>query len=382
MNFPVKSKIPSIFTKAFILVAGANFFYSLSHAYFFLLPLYIKSLGGDEAIIGIIMGSMGFCSMFMIPLMGVLMDRMWTKKGFFLVGAGLMAFISLAYLSLDSLFVPAFMLLRILQGASFALCLVSAGALMADILPKERMAQGLGYYGVFILVTHAIGPSIGELIVKAYGFKALFTLAFFFSILAFLAAMAIPGIGPERSTESSTSLFSLIRKRQMGIPILTTIIFGAGFGSVLVFIPTFMKSFGMSVGPFFIAYTMSAIGIRFTRADLSDVLGRRAVILPSLFAFALSIFGLSAFGLFSRVQTLGLPFLVGISALFGLSHGLLYPTMNALTFDVTDTKDRGKAMGLFSGGFNVGVTTSAIGLGLVAREWLSLIHISEPTRPY
>ncbi|NIU87041.1 MAG: MFS transporter, partial [Nitrosopumilaceae archaeon] len=77
---------------------------------FFLLPLYIKDLGGDEANIGFIMGSFGITSLGAIPFVAYLVDKFGRRK-FMLLGYGIMFAASLGYLFISHLS-PVFYLLR------------------------------------------------------------------------------------------------------------------------------------------------------------------------------------------------------------------------------------------------------------------------------
>ena len=48
-------------------VMAANFFFFLNFAAFFLLPLYVRSMGGSEGTVGIAMGISGLASMLSLP---------------------------------------------------------------------------------------------------------------------------------------------------------------------------------------------------------------------------------------------------------------------------------------------------------------------------
>jgi Na+/melibiose symporter-like transporter len=52
----------SLFSGPFARVTVANFFFFLNFASFFLLPLYVKVLGGGEPTVGLVMGTGGAAS--------------------------------------------------------------------------------------------------------------------------------------------------------------------------------------------------------------------------------------------------------------------------------------------------------------------------------
>src|SRR3990167_4346332 len=64
----------------FALATASNFFFYCNFSSFFLLPLYIKSLGGDDAHIGYIMGSFGITSLGAIPFVTFLVDKYGRRR--------------------------------------------------------------------------------------------------------------------------------------------------------------------------------------------------------------------------------------------------------------------------------------------------------------
>src|SRR5574341_258603 len=121
-------------TKNFTLVVIANFFLFCNFSSFFLLPLFIKKLGGDEANVGFIMGSFGITSLGSIPFVAFLIDK-YGRRRFMLLGALIMCFSSLSYLLITRLS-PLFYLFRIFQGVGFAFFFTSAGTAASDFIPE------------------------------------------------------------------------------------------------------------------------------------------------------------------------------------------------------------------------------------------------------
>jgi MFS family permease len=55
-------------------------------------------------------------------------------------------------------------------------------------------------------------------------------------------------------------------------------------------------------------------------------------------------------------------------AVFGIAHGVLYPTLNALILASMSPSRRGRAMAFYNGAFNVGSASSALGWGYLAQS--------------
>src|SRR5216684_896993 len=97
----------------FARVTLANFFFFLNFASFFLLPLFVKALGGTEATVGFAMGSSGMASLLVLPLIGFALDR-FGRRRFFVLGSLGMTVAAGGFLFIDRIG-PALFALRVVQ---------------------------------------------------------------------------------------------------------------------------------------------------------------------------------------------------------------------------------------------------------------------------
>lgn len=75
------SRREPIWTGNFIAVSFVNLFVFLSFQMIFpTLPLYVKSLGGSDAVIGLVMGIFTAATLIARPTAGILLDRIGKKK--------------------------------------------------------------------------------------------------------------------------------------------------------------------------------------------------------------------------------------------------------------------------------------------------------------
>lgn len=349
---------PPLLNGPFLRTTFANFFFFLNFASFFLLPLHVKALGGSEATVGAVMGASGLAALLALPVVGVTIDR-WGRRRFLLLGAGGMALASAGFLLVDGIGVPMFGL-RVLQGVSFASAFTATTTFAADFAPRARRAQALGVFGLSTLLTHAIAPGVGEEIVRRGGFQALFAVATFFTLVALVLTLRLPSGAVSRSVHMGEASWRI--ERMQWVVAATMTLAGMGFGCVITFIPTYVRGESLGrVGLFFAAYTASAILTRLVGPGLSDRVGRRRVILPTLVGLATSIF------LLSLVRSW--PMLMAVGALFGCSQGIGYPTLHAFVVDLAPQAHLGRSQALFNGAFNLGVTSSAFLFGLVAERF-------------
>ena len=346
-------------SKNFSLITIANFFLFCNFSSFFLLPLFIKKLGGNEANIGFIMGSFGVTSLGSIPLVAFLIDK-YGRRWFMLIGAIVMFSSSLSYLFVRELSLI-FYILRMLQGIGFAFFFTSAGTAVADFIPEMKRGQGLGIFGAFTIASYGLGPTIGEGVIEKLGFSFFFIYTSSFSLIAILLVYPTKDAPFKRSVDPyGLDFFRLAFSRRYSVPLLSNLILAGGFGSVLNFISVYVRPKGLDVFYFFLIYAVTITSVRIIGGRVSDVFGRKRVASPSLFVFSLSI---AAMIFINSVYKLVL-----ISFLFSLSYGMLYPTLSALMMDKANPDERGKAMGAFNACFGIGTNFLAFAFGVIARD--------------
>lgn len=345
--------------KNFTLVVIATFFLFCNFSSFFLLPLFIKKLGGDEGNVGFIMGSFGITSLSSIPFVAFLIDK-YGRRRFMLFGSLVMCFSSLSYLIITRMS-PLLYLFRMFQGIGFAFFFTSAGTAASDFIPEERRGEGLGIFGAFTIASYALGPTVGEAVIGNLGFKSFFIYSSSFSLIATVLVYLTEDAHFKRSVDPyGFDFFRLAFSRRYAVPLVSNLILAGGFGSVLNFISAYVKTKGLNVFYFFLTYTLTVTSIRVLGGRISDVFGRKAIVSPSLLFFSLS---LAAIGLINSVYRLVL-----ISFLFSISYGMLHPTLSALVIDRANPDERGKAMGAFNACFGIGTNFLAFGFGIIVRD--------------
>ena len=338
----------------FARVTAANFFFFLTFASFFLLPLHVRALGGSERTIGLVMGMSGLAGLASIVAVGALLDR-FGRRIFLLGGFATMAVSTAGFLLVDRIG-PALFILRGVQGLAFAAGFNAASTLAVEFAPAGRRAAALGVFGVSTLATHALAPALGEQIVHRGGFAALFIVAAACSIVAVAIAWSLPGGAPPAAERG----VRLRATPALSSAIATVFCCGIAFGAVITYVPTFVHDAALGpVATFFLSYTAAAVLTRVTAGGLSDTRGRRTVIVPALALLTVSIVILAA----ARSALM----LAGAGILFGTAQGFVYPTLNAFAIDQAESGQLGRAQTLYNGAFNLGVTAGSMGLGLVAQ---------------
>ncbi len=340
-----------------LLIVQASFGYAFST--FSLLPKYLALvLGLASSEIGAVMGALGITAVCFVPLVGFAVDHLG-RRGFLLTGATLIGVSSIGFMFATGSGAYLYAL-RLVQGAGFASFFVAGLTLAADLAPASRISQALGLFGVTNLIMNAIAPTVTEILASRYGWQPAFGVA---AVLAVVAFALIFGLTiPESPTPSSprTPYLALARRDTILRPSIAIGLTAVTFSALFVFHQPYALENGLeNVSGFFIAYAIGAGIARIAFGDLADRRGHLRVARIAAVPYALGSLILLDIDLVRLA-------LAGFT--IGLSHGFLYPALNALVIAGSDRSERGAVMGIFLGAFNVGFAAGPPILGLVAER--------------
>jgi MFS family permease len=292
-------------------------------------------------------------------VMGVVVDR-FGRRRFLTAGGLLMAAASLAFVT-TSEFGPLLYALRVLQGLAFAMAFVAGAALAVDQAPSERLGQALGLFGVSMLAMNALAPVAVETLAMRLGWGPAFATAAAGALLCALLSRLLYEHPHEPAADAGPrSLLRVARRPEQLRAGAVIALVGSCFGSLFVFGQLYAIEIGLhEVHALFTAYAIAALTVRLGFGQLGDRLGRIRVSAAALIVYAAGAFAMP------ELATLGL---APIGAVFGLAHGLFYPTYNATVVDGAPPGERGKIVALFQGWFNVGMGAGSFALGLLAER--------------
>lgn len=351
-----------VITRRFALATLANLVFFVGVTSYFSLPVHLEAIGATRAEVGRVMGAFGLSSVVAIPLTGALADR-FGRRRFMLTGALLWAALSLGFLWVERVGPLAYGL-RLGQGLAFSLAFVATNAVIVDLAPPASLGRAIAWFGATTLVSHAIGPSLGEWVAHELGFHRLFQLSACVSLAALPLYLAVPDVARPRPAagDPAVGMRGLALRAGATGALVCALGSAVTFGVALNFMPVFVRARGLpSHAPFFVSYVAAAIVVRLAAGGLGDRVGHRPVGLAGALGFTLVALG------FALVRA---PWqLVALALGFGLSHGLAYPSMNATFLAGAPTSARGRAMALFNLAFNIGVTLSAFVAGEIAERF-------------
>lgn len=352
-----------LYTPAFAALFLANLTMVSSYSTFFLFPLFITKNGGDNQDIGIIMGVFAMASAFSRPWVAEMIDRIGRKRSY-TIGTVMMTTLPLVHLLLTgplSAYYFPLLLIRTVHGIGLAICFTAIFTFIIDLIPVQRLNEGIGIFGTSGLIGLAIGPLIAEPVLDRFGFPAYFLTAAVFGAAALLLHLPVRDRKQAEPCTATPSFFALLKTRKQLVSGAMALLFGVGLAATGNFIAPLAQQRHLEyISLYYLAYSLAAVSVRFVAGKLADRVGENQII-PWGLAIAAS-----ALLLVPLITNNVL--LLGIGFLFGIGHGLLFPSLNAMAIRNEPYAVRGKVTGIFTGGIDSGSFLGALLLGVIGQQ--------------
>jgi len=318
-------------------------------------PGYLEGLGVTESSIGLLYAGAAILGLASRPLLGRVLDL--THRRTVLLVTGLFNAAVVLALVLTNVWGPLlwvlFLAQRVLQIALFTTMLTYG----ADSLPIEHRTQGLALFGLSGLVPIAVGGLVGDLVIDAFGFDALFVLASTASVVSWLLVWRLPLL-PVLGRRPRRGFWASLAQRNL-LPVWwVTLFFSIGLETLFTFTRTYVddRQIG-STGLFFGVYGVSAAAMRILGGRHYDRIPQRPFLVAALIAYGLSLGVLAVAG--------SLPLLALAAFLGGVSHGAVFPVLTSQVITRARTAERGSAMAIFTSIFDIALLVAAPTVGFL-----------------
>ena len=147
-----------IFTRAFVLLAFVNLLAFIGwHMMLTGLPLYLDMLGADPVYVGLATTLATGASVIVRPLSGIVIDR-YGRKSILVVGFLVMA-VSMAFYAIIPV-AGVVLAARFVHGLGWGFGSTANSTIVADIIPRKRFAEAMGYFSVTNSLAMALAPAI------------------------------------------------------------------------------------------------------------------------------------------------------------------------------------------------------------------------------
>ncbi|MBN9301159.1 MULTISPECIES: MFS transporter [Dysgonomonas] len=320
------------------------------------IPLYItEQMGVPQSQTGIVLASYAIALMFVRPFSGFIVD-LYSRKKILLIAFSCYVLIFFGYFWATTVLL--FIVVRFIHGITWGLSTVSSSTLAIDVVPSERRAEGIGYYGTFMNVAMAIGPFIAIHIYNHYGFDVLLWCAIAMGALGIITVSLIKAPIKTKVERQKISFdrFFLIK----GWPIfLNQLLPCFAWGTIGPFVAQYGKGIGIpNAGIFFLFWAGGIIASRVFAGKLVDKGKIHEVNVSAMAIVAI------AFLVFALVHNI---YAFCISGLFiGVGFGMMFPALQTLYINLAENNQRGTANSTYLIGFDLGLA-----LGMLVGGYLT-----------
>jgi predicted MFS family arabinose efflux permease len=345
-----------LFTPAFVRLALADLaYFTAAGVAIYALPLYVTGpVGSDKAGAGLAFGAFAVSALVLRPFAGRLSDIRGRRP--LLVGGALLCAVALFLTAfVDTL--PLVVALRLVLGVAEAAFFVASFAALADLAPPSRMGEALSYNSLGLYLGLALGPPIGEILVRTVCFSAAWCGA---AGLSLLAATIAHGIGETRAPRSGADGPARLIHRKAIAPAIGFFASIAAMGGFLAFASLHARAVGLSTTgiPLFV-YGIVVVICRIAFARVPDRLPSLPLGAAALGAIAA---GLTVMALWSAPAGM-----IAGTALMAVGVTFSTPAFFAAIFATARPSERGAASGTASAFIDLGLGGGPILMGFVAQ---------------
>ena len=360
------SGAPPLYTREFAFACGLHLAGAMSLAFFPLFPLFVKSIGGSETTIGLVLGVGAAASVAARPGVGVLLDRIGRRR--VLLGGNLLnaaSWVPFLFVSAPGPWLFVWTTLHdVVWGALFAAYFTYA----ADLVPAERRAEGIAVFGVAGMTANGLAPVLGEAVILRAGFPAYFGTAIAFALVS--VVMTFPVVDRRMTPAASTGsvvqgLVTLGRSPQLRRVFIASALLGMAITAAFFFVAPFAHEVGVArAGPYFTAYAGTSIVIRLFGRRALDLMGPHRVSVPGFTIFAVGLAGLAVLPHVSGESATAVLVMTGIAG--GAGHGSLFPVLSALALTRAPAAMRGAVVSLQTAALDLGAVVGTPICGAIA----------------
>ena len=371
-----KAPVPKLWTGIFIIIILLTFCcFVMGQGLNSGTSVYLDRMGYGASLAGVFALTFSVTAALMRLAVGPLIDA---GKTSLLVIVGIVILIVGTFLPVVIEFggIPAYFVARVLQGAGFACATTAAATAAADILPQERLGEGIGYYGLGQALAMSVGPAFALYLVGTDPASNLYLGLSFVGVAGLcLACVARYERHPEKlpfssayrsrfegrlkvSAKKETGLKTIFEPRALpgAIPML---IESSAFGFGIFFVGLYGTSLGVgNAGLFYTVSAISMIAVRLCSGRFMDTVAPIKVftvaIACGLVAYVMLYFGGSNEWLF---------YLSGIP--YGVCLGVSLPLNQSVSVKNTPPERWGATNALFLLFNDVGIGTASAIWGVI-----------------
>lgn len=308
-----------------------------------LLPKYLSHMELPSTVVGVVISMFSVTALGSRPFIGPLIDG-YNKSKLFRIALGFMLLSFFGYIVSKS--VVLLCVFRLTHGIGLGCFAALALTMVSEAVPPEKLASGIGVYGLSSVLATAAGPGIGLAIVERFSYQA----AFLFSATLLIIAMLLSLRMKPKNDREYKVVFRMnnIISRQALVPafiMFMACMARAGITTFLVVLITDVRDIG-GISTYYVINAVAMAASRPLMGKISDKKGLHITLMISFVLFALNLVAVAF------CHSTPVLYLAAVLNAFGF--GATQPAAQALGLKLAGENNRGAASNTVFIGIDLG----------------------------
>lgn len=354
-----------LWTKDFINASIVNFALMMS-MYLLLVTMAVyaaQEYDASMSMAGLVASIYIIGSMFGRLFGGKQISKTGSKKMLIMSSAFVLLFTAAYFLPLG---ITGLIILRFLHGMAMGYAFTATGTIVAQIIPPSRNGEGIGYFSMSVVLSTAIGPLIGVMMITYGSFTHVFIFSTVMAIISLILGLTVRAPQVRMIKQTGPKKFSLgdyFETRAVPISIVIFIM-AFGYSGILSFITGYAQDINLiqAGSLYFTVYGVTVLLSRPFTGPMLDRKGANIIMYPAMISFVIGMLIISQAS-FTWV-------FLAAAVLLGFGYGNIQSITQALAIKVTPPHRMGLAnstyficldLGLGIGPFLLGYIIPVIG---------------------
>ena len=344
----------TLLTPNFVKLTLSNLLMAI--AFYFITPVMslfmVDVFNSESNEVGVVMFAFSVAAIISRPFTGFLLDSFDRYR----VYISSFVFFLIAFLGYPMVSLFAFLLvLRFYHGLAWGAVSTASNTIAVDLISEKRRGEGIGVFGLSMVIAMAIGPAVAIMLSNRLGYNALFYTATAFCVMGFLLVLFIK-MPAKNNVKKKFELKALIDKQTIYVAqnvLLTQI----PYGGIVTFAALYGREIGVAnSGVFFILLSIGILSSRVVSGRIFDRVGPRNVVISGIL---LVVVGLLIIGAYATVLGFHISAMV-----LGIGFGIVSPTFQAMANASVSPEKRGAVNSTYLTFFDSGVGIGMLLFGL------------------
>ena len=345
----------TLLTPNFVKLTLSNLLMAI--AFYFITPVMslfmVDVFNSESNEVGVVMFAFSVAAIISRPFTGFLLDSFDRYR----VYISSFVFFLIAFLGYPMVSLFAFLLvLRFYHGLAWGAVSTASNTIAVDLISEKRRGEGIGVFGLSMVIAMAIGPAVAIMLSNRLGYNALFYTATAFCVMGFLLVLFIK-MPAKNNVKKKFELKALINKQTIYVAqnvLLTQI----PYGGIVTFAALYGREIGVAnSGVFFILLSIGILSSRVVSGRIFDRVGPRNVVISGIL---LVVVGLLIIGAYATVLGFHISAMV-----LGIGFGIVSPTFQAMANAKVSPEKRGAVNSTYLTFFDSGVGIGMLLFGVL-----------------